>query len=324
MQTFRVGRNTVRKALGQLAGEGLLKACHGVGYRLLQPGRKAYRALTRSVGIVLPVPYPMLRPSTAVWVDYLRAALIDWGYALVLHSRAGFFGSRSERMLSAVVSRHRHECWILLGSTRSMQEWFQKSRIPCLLAGSSHSGINLPSVDLDRRGLCRHAAGMLLSKGHRSLAFFHSSTGMAGDAEAAEGFLEAAEKSPVRNVRAEIVEHDPDREDINRKLRRVVGGDDRPTGLLVSNPLHFLAVATSITRLGLRIPGDVSVISQDHEPYLDYFSPDPTCYVLPPDAYSRSMAEMLENILRHNPMIRNQVRLVPEFHHGATISSPNR
>jgi len=324
MQTFRVGRNTVRRALKQLADDGFLKARHGVGYQLLRPGGKEYRASTRSVGVVLPVPYPMLRPSSAVWVDYLRAVLNDWGYALVLHSKPGFFGNRSEKMLSALVSRHRHECWILLGSTRAMQEWFQKSGIPCLLAGSSHSGIKMPSVDLDRRGLCRHAAGMLLSKGHRSLAFFHSSTGMAGDAEAAEGFLEAAGKPPVRNVRAEVVEHAPERDDINRKVRRLLAGSERPTGLLVSNPLHFLAVATSITRLGLRIPGDVSIISQDHEPYLDYFSPDPTCYILQTDAYSRSMAEILENILRHNPMIRNQVRLVPEFHQGATLTSPRR
>jgi len=321
-QSFRVGRNTVRRALKQLEAQGVVKAKQGIGYRLLRSRRAGYRATSRSVGLILPVPFALVRPSSAIWADHLRAALFDWGLGLDIHSGPSFFGNRAEKSLPVLVSRHRHQCWIVLASSLPTQKWFAESGVPCLLAGSSHRGIDLPSVDLDRRGLCRHAAGLLLARGHEHIAFFHSTTGMAGDIEGAEGFLEAVGSSSHKGARAQIVTHEPDAAGIESKVRRLFTSNDSPTGVLVSNPLHFLTVFSTLLQMGKRVPADVSLISQDYESVLDFLTPEPTCYELAPQVFARSLITLLEGMLNQTLSGRRQVRLIPDLRAGATLGHP--
>ena len=178
--SLQVSRNTVRAALKELAAVDLIEACHGAGYRILSSPHPRPRT-SHSVGLLAPASLQTLRPHQAVWIDHLRAALIEKGLHLHLHQSGETSRAQSPSTLQKLIGQRAYACWVLALCPKRIQRWFAQNNVPAVVAGSTLSEIDLPFVDLDHRSLCRHAAGLLLSFGHRRIAFLTRAPLYAGD-----------------------------------------------------------------------------------------------------------------------------------------------
>jgi len=320
VQRFRVSRNTLRTALKTLEAEGWIRSQHGVGYRLLSTKCRNQSPQPNSIGLIVPKPLDVRLPSSTFWINELRGALFNLNIDLDIHVGANFFSKRCASALPALVSRHRHQCWILLLSSEDMQKWFYASRTPCVLAGSCYPGINLPSVDVDRRSQCRHAAGAMIAHGHKRIAFLHGSRGLAGDEDSEAGFLEAARTSSVPGVTAEFIAYTSEVGDIQRNVKKLLSREDRPTALLVANSHHYLAVISTIWNMRLEIPGDVSVISRDDELFLTYVIPEPARYTLSAQSFSDKIISLVRQTIAKENAAHQHLKLIPEFYKGASLA----
>ncbi|HEY9250657.1 MAG TPA: GntR family transcriptional regulator, partial [Rariglobus sp.] len=176
-RTLQVGHATLRAALAQLRHEGVVESHHGVGNRIVALPESAGTSLPlpASVGLLIPETVRHLRPFS-LWLDDFRDHLIQAGWRLKLYADARHYRAGPDKSLQRLVAQNHHDCWVLVLSSPAMQHWFETSGPPCILAGSCHGGINLPSVDVDHRAVSRHAAGVLLRAGHRHLALFNPSS----------------------------------------------------------------------------------------------------------------------------------------------------
>ena len=210
-------------------------------------------------------PLHLLHPFTIYWMDCLREHLNEAGYHLEIHTGPAAFGAGAERSLTQMQKQFRPAGWVLYRSNERMQHWFSAQSQPCVIAGSRHANIGLPSVDVDYRATCRHAVGQFLARKHQQLVFLNPESGAAGDLESEQGFLEAAKSSRNDEVQAAVVRHDGTVQGICNKLDHLLERPHRPTAILVARPAFVLTVLSHLLRKKMNLPRDVALISRDDD-----------------------------------------------------------
>lgn len=320
-ETLQVSRNTLRSALAQLNRDGVIRSEHGAGNRILsKPSHRKRELQSHDVALLAPEAIERLRPSQTLWIGELRAMLIERGCRLhVFHGRQ-YFRANPGPVLQKLVDQNRHGCWILMLSNESTQRWFESKRIPAIVAGSVHSNVGLPFRDLDHKAICRHAAGTFKGAGHRKIALLIAQSQLAGDLESEMGFREGMALRHGGGGTAIIARHNGTRQEIVGTVERLVGKKTQVTALLVANALHYLTVVGCLTRLGLRIPQDVSVISRDDDLFLSYLVPEPARYSASARGLAKALARPVFELLETQQVAQRSGKLLPEFVPGESLA----
>mgnify|MGYP001595865554 CR=1 FL=1 len=201
-----------------------------------------------------------------------------------------------------------------------MQQWFLTHSIPTLVIGSCHASVRLPSLDFDYRSVCRHAAGVFLSKGHRRIALIVPDLGLAGDLASEQGFLEAAgPHGRGGDARLAVVRHNGTASDLYRMLDPLFDSPEPPTALVVAKPNHVLRVVFYLLRRGLSVPGKVSLISRDQD---SLFSDDSTPiahYRFDDKVYSHRLVRLILKLASTGHLPTEPNLICPRFFAGSTV-----
>jgi DNA-binding LacI/PurR family transcriptional regulator len=316
---FRVARMTLRGALAQLERAGLIRARQGRRREIVMRRRRSAPGLSGRVLLLSPMPLHVLPPYDVFWANELREALEKVGFHFEIHAERGLYGHGSGAGLERLMEQLRPAGCVLLYSTQKMQMWFSRRRLPCVIVGSRHPGVQLPSVDKAQRAVCRHAVGLFLARGHRRLVLLSPESGAAGDLESEEGFHEGITHGKHADLQGSVVRHDGTVRDLCDKLDLLCRRPERPTGLLVLRALNVLTVMGHLMRSGLRLPEDVALISRDHEPFLERMVPSVARYVVSPESMAhRVSAAVLESVPTGLVGATNY-QIMPAFTDGQTL-----
>jgi len=318
-ETLRVSRKTIRKALAQLQLEGRIETQHGQGHRIIAPARPA-RTPANSVGLLTLDPLENLRPYTALWVDELRALLFENRMSLALFSGHRFFSARADIELARLVRQKPQACWVLAHTDGRIQRWFHAHGVPCILAGSVHRGLELPSVDLDYFAVCRHAVGVMVRHGHRRIALLLRDSERAGDLDSAAGFVDGAGRLGRTDVEAQVVRHADTVEATLNALARLFSRPAPPTAVLIAHPAHYLTAVSFLADRGLRVPRDVALISRDDESFLSYLTPTPARYSCRPRTYAKRLLPLAIKLAQGVTVPRDPQRIVPQYIRGPSLA----
>ncbi len=317
---LHVSRVTVRAALRRLEQEGWLRARQGRRREIAAPVARRRRAAANTRVILLTADPLLSLPAFVVfWVDRLREQLSNAGFHLEVHVSRSFYGSRSSHALKALTDTTHPAVWILYRSTFEMQRWFSVNTLPCVITGSRHPGIELPSLDTDYRATCRHAAGQFLARGHRRMLLLNPASGTRGELESEEGFQEAAARTAASAVDAAIVRHDGTVAGICARLDACLRRPERATALLVSRPVHVLTVLGHLMRRGIRLPEDIALISRDDDSFLEHVLPSVARYSSSPTAFAQKLSKIVLEVAAGGVLSAADHRIMPRFLRGETF-----
>lgn len=316
---LHVSRVTLRAALAQLQREGLIKASQGRRREVANVSPPRPAPASTVVALLTPVPLEAMQRFALYWIDDLREHLAEAGYHLEIQENRTCFVPRPAAALAALAERVRPAGWVLYHSTARMQQWFSERALPCVISGSRHPGVQLPAVDLDYRAACRHAVGLMLAKGHRRLAFLNHDSGLAGDRESEDGFLEAARAG--KSVEARLLRHNGSLGGICREVDSMLAQKPRATALLVSKPQHLLTVLGHLARRGLRVPEELSLVSRDDESFLQHVLPTIARYSASPAMMARKVSRLVLEMVRGGTVRPRDHRLMPEFTSGESLAA---
>jgi len=317
---LRVGRNSLRAALARLKQEGLVVIEPGVGIKARHISSETAYPAQETVALLSPVPLEKLRPHQTLWIDELRGLLAEKEIMMRFHCESRCFRPGAAKAIAKFVKLHSASCWVLIHSTLTMQEWFQGSATPCVIAGSCHEGFDLPYVDLNHHATCRHAAITFLRLGHRRIAFLTRLAENAGDKQSERGFMEGVTEYEDRQAVGTVLHLNNDKRHSTRLIGRLMSCNDAPTAILVNQSYHYLTVFSILMQMGKSIPANVSLICRDHDNFLSFLEPTPAYYGDDAKLFSKKMIRVLTAVMAGAPSANTRVNLLPELIMGSSIA----
>lgn len=321
-EMFQVSRPTISTALHLLAKDGRVEIRQGRRNRLLPQARTASANQNRLVGLVTSEPVARMAVVPNQGISEMRAHLMEHGFVtqtLVCQARSPRV---QRRKLEEFVRQNRVFCCVLLSVRKEVQQWFVANSVPALVLGSCHPTVRLPSLDIDHRSVCRHAAGVFLSHGHRRMALVVPDANVAGDLASEHGFREAIEQGHHRReARATIVRHHGTAEDITRKLDALFDSPNAPTAMLVAKPQHVFIVIIYLLKRGLTVPDTVSFIARDPDYNLEIVSPPISHYKFGREAFINRLSRLMLRMVSHGHLKPEPNLIFPKFFAGGTVKS---
>jgi len=300
-ELLQVSRPTVRTALHLLEKEGLIEIQQGRRNRLKSLPKGGTGPASRLVGLVTREPVSHMSRNTFQWITEIQTHFAEQGFGteIMVYPQTGVRTQR--RKLEQFIRQSRVFCCVLISVAKEIQCWFQENKIPALVIGSCHPGVKLPSLDLDYRSVCRHAAGTFLAHGHRRLVLVVPDSGVAGDLTSEEGFREAALRHTGGDqAQVTIVRHNGTARQIGSKLDALFNSAQAPTALLVAKPQYVFIVLIYLLRRGLKVPESISLIARDPDHVFNLLAPPITHYVMKHDAFAHRLSRLMLRLVSHD------------------------
>ena len=310
---LQISRPTLRTALEMIQREGLIAVKHGRRSAILKKREPGLRSETRSIALISKVPLYSMSRNRIFVVDYMHRVLEERGLRLEIVSHPSFGTNRPARALQHLQESGDFRAFVLTLSSLAVQNWFCKNALPVIALGSTFPDIPMPSVDIDYHSMGHHAAGLFLGRSHRHIASLIPEANHAGDLETAESFVKALRSSGHPGIQCQIIRHGASSRDLIQKINTLLALDNPPTAFFVINAFATTTLVTHLLSLGLRIPGDISVISRDHDPLLDWISPPIAHYISPLRKIASRLSRMVVEIATDGPLPLRHIRIMPQF-----------
>lgn len=319
---FGISRVTLRKALAELEESGWISS-GGRGQRHLIT--KAVQdslpsGITRG-GVLWLSRFPALEHAwnTRIIADEIRKALLTRDRKLAIQHQASLWDGDPGAHLTRLTAEPETTGWILHRASPAIQKWFEERQIHCVVLGRCHEGINLPSVALDYAAIGRHAASEASRLGHRHVAFvaFDRNSTSSSNTLLGLGELRSADGHAGKVT---VIHDDGTANGLRRELASTMRGVDPPTLIMVTGAIQALPVAGILREMKLVVPGDVSLIVRDHEPYLERSIPEFSRYNFDWLRFGRTVAKVLNEMIETGVRKPCQRDLAPVFIPGKTLA----
>ena len=315
---LHVSRRTIRAAIAQLIREKLLLSRgRGLNPVITATSRAASWPPAQTVIRYLsPRHLEMNDHATQVVENALREFLGQEGFHLEFEYHPELYHRFSAKRMENLAMQPDTAAWVLLHSSREMQEWFATTGHPCVVTGSCHEGVNLPNVEFDFFASCYHAAHLLASRG-KHIVFVAPANLNASEKTAVQGFFAGANK--FAGLKVTVTRHDATREGICRELLPLLKMSPTPTGYLVMLPEHALTTLGFLRSHGVEVPADAAVISRTDDIFLDFRIPSVAHYRIDCVKFGRACGALAVAVIRHGAGQSRQVKIIPEFIPGQSF-----
>ena len=318
---FSISRVTLRKALAELAEQGWItpggrgnRHVINKGPHLEAPGAVS----TGGVKCLSQFPEIELAWSTRIIFDELRKSLLLREYRLDFFQRTSLWLGNPALRLTQLTAEPGTSGWILYRASAPIQQWFQKSNLPCVVLGPCHEGVKLSSVEIDCTALGRHVAAEASRLGHHHIAYLAFDPGVASSLTTLEGLRQLCPKNG-RPGKVTVINDDETVEGLRKAIAKAMTAPDPPTLIVVTEAVQAMPVMGILRELGLEVPEDVSMVVRDHEPFLDRSIPEFSRYTSDWLRFGRTAAKMLHDMMETGGRKCTRRKLLPVFIPGATF-----
>ncbi len=314
-----VSMKTVSRVMNQEAGvhpetrAKVLKVVADLKYRPKLSARSLAGARSFLIGLLY------YDPSAAFVGGVQQGATLrcrEAGYHLVvesLHNDAPDLAQQVDRMVSAL----RPDGMILtppLCDNRQVLKALRESHTPCVLVSPARNVKDLPSVRMDDTRAAEEITNLLISLGHERIAFIMGATDQAASGLRYQGYLRAMKTHQIPVDKELVHQGEFTFASGVEAAHHLLSRRKRPSAVFASNDDMALGVLAAAQRLGLAVPGDLSIAGFDDSNASGLVWPPLTTVRQPMDEMARVAVEMLIAANRSDaetPLEQNFHRVLP-------------
>ncbi len=170
-------------------------------------------------------------------------------------------------------------------------KFLAEQNIPFVRIGSIQTDLGI-SISMDDEGSARLATRYLVGHGHRHIGFIAGPSEYELSAWRVDGWMSAMQEAGLST--ANLLEvGDFTFASGERAARRLLEAPVRPSAIIASNDQMALAILTVARSAGLRVPEDLSVISFDNTPLMNFTQPPMTAIDQPIAATASKAVELI-------------------------------
>jgi len=272
----RVGKDTREK---------VLKAVRATGYRINAAARDLRQ---RRAGSIL-----ILAPNLSnTFFSRIFAAIQEEASAAGLIVQIS--DSRIGREKLATLGHDGRADGIILLDGGLDPELVNGWRLPVIQLCEWNAAYDAPVLTVDNSAAAGLAVEHLAGLGHRNLLHIEGPEGNVLATTRRDGFLKAVGDAGIVSA---VFEGDFTMESGARAAHRWAALDRRPTGVFCASDECAIGFISEAIRLGIDVPGDVSVVGFDDIEFADRFNPSLTTIHQPREAIGRTGAQYLIGML---------------------------
>ncbi len=182
----------------------------------------------------------------------------------------------------------------------------------------------LPYVGVDDVEGARKIADLLLSEGHRRIAFIGDSRTKLSHMRRRQGYDAALDAAGVPREGRIIVEGDGTLESGRHALERLFIADTLPTAFLCVNDQTAIGVMMGLQARNHVVPRDFSVTGFDDIPHASFISPSLTTVRQPRSAIGKQAMALLFGLLSGNASPDSEILLRPDLAIRNSVGPPPR
>lgn len=293
-----VSIKTVSRVINQEAGvhpdtrAHVLKVVAELKYRPKLSARSLAGARSFLIGLLY------YDPSAAFVGDVQQGATLrcrEAGYHLVvesLHNDAPDLAQQVSRMVSAL----QPDGMILtppLCDNPAVLKALRENQTPCVLISPARDVKGMPSVRMDDARAAEEITNLLIGLGHERVAFITGPADQAASGLRYQGYLRAMKSRGIAVDKELVCQGDFVFNSGVEAAHQLLSRRLRPTAVFAGNDDMALGVLAAAQRLGLAVPGDLSIAGFDDSPAARLVWPALTTVRQPKNEMARVAVEML-------------------------------
>ena len=261
------------------------RAIAEIGYMPHGAAQSLRSGQSKLIGLLIP---DIVNPHFATVASVVGTACLKAGYMAAVYSTSEDF-DRETQILRMM--RWQRVAGLIIIPTRSDEghgaSLLSQIRVPTVLLDSYVDGLPYDVVKLDNIAAGRIAAEHLIGLGHRRIAVTTGRAGIATGNDRLAGFEEVHTKHGLAIDRGLFIPGQFNQAEAYRNTMTLMRRGNCPTAIFALSNMMMLGVLTALHDLGLKVPGDVSVIGIDDFAFANIMNPPPTVVAAP-------VAEMAE------------------------------
>lgn len=321
---YQVSRQTVRKAILELANEGFLRSEKGSGtYVSNQYKSKSNGKMTnKTIGVITTYISDYIFPSI---IRGIESRLNEDSYSLLLASTNNDVAQEKkalEMMLSYGVDG------LIVEPTRSnvynpniaYYLSFQEQEVPFVMINAYYEELEVPIFCLDDVQSSYLATSELIAKGHTQIGIIAKTDDLQGKYRM-KGFIKALGEARLTFDPEHVLSFDTaSKPDLSANIEKFLSEHrEEVTALVCYNDEVGLEVAHVCRRAGISIPDDLSIIGQDNSYIAKNASMNLTTLTHPQEQMGRDAADWIIKRLQGKKDLPQRTIYQPEIVEGETI-----
>jgi hypothetical protein len=262
-----VNAKTVESALRLLEKDGLLIA-QGAGRRR----RIASLAPAKSA---LKITFMVYEQSDPVQISYndLSHRLTRAGHSTTIAEKSLMDLGMDVGRVAKYVKGIETDAWVVMCGPKEVLEWFYQQPVPVLALFGRCPDIPISSVRIDRTAALQSVVERLVKLGHRRIALLSRTERRKPVPGLFErNFLAELEAHGIQTGPYNLPDWENDVESFHDCLVSLFGKTP-PTALLIDEPPMFYAAQLFLSRRGLCVPRDVSIVCNDPDRWFIWCHP---------------------------------------------------
>lgn len=318
---FGVSRPTLRDALKILAREQTITIRKGRRTLIRSKPTKTSCRKQLRICVLRGLQSNLLDPSHNVLVAHIRLRFAGEGLLWEDHYEKSFYHRAEKLRLEDVVKDRPDACWLLIGVSEWVQQFFAQSKLPCLVLGTNFPGTQLPAVDWHYEATGHHAAARLLRAGHRRIAILLPDPLMAGDLATLRGF-ESVMRQAEPTTLCSRIPSPSDKTKMVTACSQVLRTKNRPDAVFCLRVEFALALISLAQQGTIKVPADIAVLCRDDHPLLDSFFPSIDRYAINESRLVHNATRYIRQMLENRHLEPESHFVMPEALSGETVLRP--
>jgi LacI family transcriptional regulator len=183
--------------------------------------------------------------------------------------------------------------------------------LPVICIDRYFENLDIPYVSTDNYDGAYQATQFLIENGHSEIACIQGVQESTPNRLRVKGFVDALEELRIKDYC--VVGDDFTIQNGYLETKLLLQQKDEPTAIFALSNTIAMGCMRALKEEDKKIPNDISLITFDEHPYLDYLSTPLSCVAQPVSDISKIAAKFLFSMIKNEKIKINQVLLKPEI-----------
>lgn len=311
--------------------ERIIDAAKKLNYVPNAAARHLRKSVSPDVGVIIPNITNLFYPQTILGIE---SALRDSGYNMLLFNTLRSKPRENECLRKL---RERQVRGVIISTVDNSIDnlaRYTEQGMQFVLLDQKIDGVNCPSLNFDSRRGARMAVRKLIEKGHRRIAFATTPLTRYTRNEILKGYTDALVESGLGYDKQYVFEatEELESEDANYEVNtgahlaeRIADSGYDITAILCVNDMLAFGIIKALSKRGIKVSDDISVIGFDDIPFAQVFLPSLTTVRCPSYDTGRLAAMLLiENLQDGESRMMLNMKMDPEYVERDTVRDLTR